>query len=281
MSDEENYIIEHETTDVVKKKILWNTGIGLNKVDNLEPSEMLLNLAKKNIKGELKYHEVENLLNTHYETQNLNDIVVKKEKECDIVSTRIAQILEDDSFGFSPITLRNIHRYLFKDIYDFAGNYRECNITKKEKILNGETVKYVNYQDIESYFDYDFKEEKKFDFSKLNEEELIMHIAKFTSSIWQVHPFREGNTRTTAVFIQKYLNNMGFDVHNDIFKDNSVFFRNALVRSNYGNFPKGIYPTFDYLVMFFENLLQGKKNELNNDELYVKKLFDRQEESER
>ncbi len=274
MSNEENYIIENETTDASKKQEYWNTGIGLNKVDNLEPSKYLLKLSQKNINGELKYYEVENLLKTYYETQNHNDINIQKEKECDLVSLRIAQLLEDKSFGFSPITLKNIHRYLFKDIYDFAGNYRDYNISKKEPILNGETVKYVNYQDIESYFEYDFKEEKDFDYSKLNNDELIKHIAKFTSSIWQVHPFGEGNTRTTAVFIEKYLNNMGFNVNNDMFKEYSIYFRNALVRSNYGNIPKAIYPIFDYLIMFFENLLQNKNNELKNRELHVKELFE-------
>lgn len=279
MYDEKNYIIENETTDVTKKQEYWNTGIGLNKVDNLEPSEYLLELSQKNINGELKYNEVENLLKTHYETQDSNDIKIQKEKECDLVSLRIAQLLEDKSFGFSPITLKNIHKYLFKDIYDFAGNYRTYNITKKEDILNGDTVKYVNYQEIESYFDYDFKEEKSFDYSKLNNDELINHIAKFTSSIWQVHPFGEGNTRTTAVFIEKYLNSMGFNVNNEMFKNNSVYFRNALIRSNYGNIPKGIYPTFNYLRMFFENLLQGKNNELVNKDLYIKELVEDRKEN--
>ena len=194
MSDEENYIIENEITDTAKKQEYWNTGIGLNKVDNLEPSKYLLDLSQKNINGELKYNEVENLLKTYYETQNSNDINIQREKE--------------------------------------------------------------------------------FDYSKLNKDELIKHIAKFTSSIWQVHPFGEGNTRTTAVFIEKYLNNMGFNVNNDMFKEHSLYFRNALVRSNYGNIPRGIYPTFDYLVMFFENLLQGKNNELKNRDLYIKELFE-------
>ena len=273
MSNEENYIIESETTNIIKKQEYWDTGIGLNKVDNLEPSRYLLDLSQKNINGELKYNEVEKLLNTYYETKDFNDINIKKEKECDLVSLRIAQLLEDKSFGFSPITLKNIHKYLFKDIYNFAGNYRDYNISKKEEILNGDTVKYVNYKDIESYLDYDFKEEKEFDYSKLNDGELINHIVKFTSSIWQVHPFGEGNTRTIAVFIEKYLNNMGFTINNDMFKKESLYFRNALVRSNYANIPKGIYPTFDYLIMFFKNLLQGENNQLKNKDLYIKELF--------
>ena len=274
MSNEENYIIENETTDIKKKQEYWDTGIGLNKVDNLKPSKYLLELSKKNINGKLRYYEVEELLKKYYKTQNSTDEKIQEEKECDLVSLRIAMILEDKSFGFSPITLKNIHKHLFKDIYDFAGDYRTYNITKKEDILNGDTVKYVNYQDIESYFEYDFKEEKEFDYSKINKNELIKHIAKFTSSIWQVHAFGEGNTRTTAIFIKKYLSNMGFNVNNDMFKEKSLYFRNALVRSNYGNIPKGIYPTFDYLIMFFENLLQGKNNKLENKDLYVKKLFE-------
>ena len=273
LNNEENYIIENETTDKEKKQEYWKTGIGLNKVDNLEPSKYLIELSQKNVNGELKYNEVENLLKTYYKSQDNKDIKIKNEKECDLVSLRIAQLLEDKSFGFSPITLKNIHKFLFKGIYDFAGNYRDYNITKDEEILNGDTVKYVNYQDIESYFEYDFKEEKDFDYSKLNNDEFIKHIVKFTSNIWQVHAFGEGNTRTTAVFIEKYLNSMGFNVNNEMFEKYSKYFRNALVRSNYGNIPKGIYPTFKYLLKFFENLLQGKNNELNNKELYVKELF--------
>lgn len=272
MSDEENYIITKETTDPIKKQEYWSTGIGLNKVDHLEPSKYLLDLSQKNIDGKLTYTQVEDLLKDYYHTQDISKIKIRKEKECDLVSLRIAILLEDKSFGFSPITLKNIHRFLFKDIYDFAGTYRNYNISKKELILNGDTVKYVNYQEIESYFEYDFKKEKEFDYSKLSKEELIEHIAKFTSSIWQIHPFGEGNTRTTAVFIEKYLNSLGFNVNNDMFKEHSLYFRNALVRSNYGNIPKGIYPTFEYLVMFFENLLLEKENKLKNRELYVKGL---------
>ena len=191
--DEENYIIENETTDTIKKKEYQETGIGLNKVDNLEPSKHLLELSKENINGNLKYYEVKNLLKKYYKEQNSNNIKIQEEKD--------------------------------------------------------------------------------FDYSKLNTDELIKHISKFTSSIWQVHPFGEGNTRTTAVFIEKYLNNMGFSINNDMFKENSLYFKNALVRSNYGNIPKGIYPTFDYLIMFFENLLQNKNNELKNKDLCVEEIF--------
>ena len=269
--NEENYIIEHEITDNKRKKEYWDTGIGLNKVDNLKPSKYLIELANKNINGEIKYNEVENLLNNYYEKKDINDENIRNEKECDMVSLRIAELLEDKSFGFSPITLKNIHKFLFKDIYNFAGNYREYNITKKEEILYGDTVNYVNYQDIEKYLEYDFEKEKEFDYSKLNKEEFIEHIAKFISDIWQIYPFGEGNTRTTAVFIEKYLISMGFDVNNDMFKKYSLYFRNSLVRSNYTNIPKNVYPTTEYLIKFLENLLDNKNNVLDNKELYINK----------
>jgi len=273
MNNEGNYEIKNEIDDPIKKQEYWKTAIGLNKVDNLEPSKYLIELSKQNVEGKIKYYEIENLLKTYYANKDFTDEKILNEKECDLVSLRIAELLEDKSFGFSPITLKNIHKYLFKDIYEFAGSYRQYNITKKEPILNGNTVTYVDFSNIEDYFAYDFNEEKNFDYSKLNRDELINHIVKFTSSIWQVHPFGEGNTRTTAVFIEKYLNSLGFNVNNDMFEKYSLYFRNALVRSNYSNIPKNVYPTFEYLIMFFENLLQGKNNNLENEELYVKELF--------
>ena len=274
MSNQESYEIKNEISDPVKKQEYWETAIGLNKVDNLEPSEYLIELSKKNIEGKLKYYEIENLLKEYYAKKDCNNEKISNEKECDLVSLRIAELLEDKSFGFSPVTLKNIHRYLFKDIYDFAGSYRKYNITKKEPILNGNTVTYADFNNIEEYFNYDFNEEKEFEYSKLTSDEMIKHIAKFTSSIWQVHPFGEGNTRTTAVFIEKYLNSLGFDVNNDMFEKYSLYFRNALVKSNYTNIPKNVYPTFEFLIMFFENLLQRKNNKLENDKLYVKELFE-------
>lgn len=273
MSEQEYYIVENEIIDPIKKQEYWDTGIGLNKVDNLEPSKYLLKLSSENISGKIKYAEMENLLKTYYEKQNLEDVKIQGEKECDLVSLRIAQLLEDKSFGFSHITLKSIHKYLFKDIFTFSGNYREYNITKKEAILNGETVSYANFTDIDKYLDYDFKQEKEFDYSKLNIDETIEHIAEFTSNIWQVHPFGEGNTRTIAVFMEKYLNNMGFNINNDMFKKYSLYFRNALVRSNYSNIQKGVYQTSTYLIEFFNNLINAQNHLLIEDNLYVKDLF--------
>lgn len=258
------------------KKNNWEVAIGLNKVDGLVPSDYLKELVKKSINGEKNYREVEKELHKYYENRNLTKEEINT-KECDIVSTRIAELLEDGSFTFSPIYLKSIHKYLFDgvfegDIKNYAGIFRDYNISKKEDILNGKTVIYGNYKDLMEYLRYDFGEEENIDYTKLSPEGQVKRISKFTSAIWQVHPFVEGNTRTTAVFIEKYLRTKGYKVNNDLFKENSLFFRNALVISNFSDINLGISPDFKYLHSFFSKLLINKRQELINLEEFKEKI---------
>ena len=258
------------------KKNNWEVAIGLNKVDGLVPSDYLKELVKKSINGEKNYREVEKELHKYYENRNLTKEEINT-KECDIVSTRIAELLEDGSFTFSPIYLKSIHKYLFDgvfegDIKNYAGIFRDYNISKKEDILNGKTVIYGNYKDLMEYLRYDFGEEENVDYTKLSPEGQVKRISKFTSAIWQVHPFVEGNTRTTAVFIEKYLRTKGYKVNNDLFKENSLFFRNALVISNFSDINLGISPDFKYLHSFFSKLLINKTQELINLKEFKEKI---------
>jgi len=262
-------IIEEEKTPYIKQ-LYWNMAIGLNLVDGLTPSNYLIDLSDKNINGELDSKEVEQLINKYYLNKNLNDKKISNERECDLVSSRIVELINDRNFSFRTETLKVIHEYLFRGIYDFSGKYRTYNISKDEPVLNNDTVVYASYSEIESILEYDFKKELEFDYSFLSLEEQVKKIAEFTSSIWQVHPFGEGNTRTVAVMIEKYLRSLGYHINNDLFKENSVYFRNALVRSNYSNRSKGIYANNEYLLNFFENLLLDKNNILNSKDLVVK-----------
>lgn len=262
-----------ETKDSYKKQLYWDMAIGLQQVDSLVPSKYLIELANDNINGKISSSKIEELLNKYYAKQNMNDKKVSDEHECDLVATRIVKLLNDKNFSFRPTTLKVIHEYLFKGIYDFAGKFRTYNITKKEPILKNDTVVYSSYNEIETTLDYDFKQEMEYDYSKLSIEKQIEHIANFTSRVWQVHAFGEGNTRTVAVMVEKYLRSLGYNVNNDLFKEHSVYFRNALVRSNYSNRAKNIYSTNEYLVKFFENLLSNKNHQLNSKDLMIKELF--------
>ncbi len=249
------------------KREYWDMAIGLKAVDNLQPSDYLKELSEKNISGEISNPEIERLIYRHYETEAVDK--EDRTRESDLVSNRIVELLQMDAFTLSISTLKGIHRYLFRDLLEDAGNFRTYNISKKEMVLHGETVKYANYFMIEETLQYDLEQEKRHRYSRESEEETVAHLAKFTADIWQVHPFPEGNTRTTAVFIERYLNTVGFQVDNTLFAEHAKYFRNALVRANYANYREKIDVDMGFLGRFFENLLMGGNNLLRNRDMIL------------
>ena len=255
------------------KQLQWDMAIGLQQVDNLTPSKYLKQMSEKNILGELTIQEVEKSLREYYTTKEKQKDINHNELECDFVSMRIVELLEQDNFELSVDYLKYIHKYLFQDIYEFAGEFRKIDFSKHEKILNNDSVAYGDSKTLNESLEYDISLEKEKDYKDMSIVEMIKNITDFTSNIWQVHPFREGNTRTTAVFIEKYLISLGYNVDNSLFKDKSVYFRNALVRSNYFNNYLNIKEDKTYLIKFYENLLLGKNNNLHSEDLIVKELF--------
>ena len=251
----------------------WQTAIGLQDVDGLKPSEYLYETAKKNIDGEISIDEAGKLINSYYESKSVRLENELRTEEADKVSVRIARILSDNSFTFSPTQYISIHRELFMGIYPHAGKIRDYNISKKEWVLDGDTVSYGNASDLMEILEYDFSQERKFRFNGLTMEETIRHLAQFISRIWQIHIFGEGNTRTTAVFSIKYFRMLGFNVENNLFAENSWYFRNALVRANYNNIKEGIYETTEFLEKFLKNLILNENNELHNREMHISHTF--------
>ena len=249
----------------------WSAAIGLQDVDGLKPSEYLYSTAKKNIDGEITIDEAGELINSYYESKQGR--TEHSTEEADKVSQRIAKLLSDKSFVFSPAQYISIHRELFIGIYSHAGKLRDYNITKKEWVLDGDTVSYGRAYNLKETLEYDFSQERDFSYNGLTMLEVINHLAKFISRLWQIHVFGEGNTRTTAVFFIKYLRQLGFDADNDMFAEYSWYFRNSLVRANYNNIQKKIYETTEYLEKFLRNLILGEKNELHNREMHVSGVF--------
>ena len=264
-----NEYIRQGEPDKIDKSNAWKTAIGLQDVDGLEPSDYLIETAKEHIEGKISIIEAEQRIHTYYEKRKDRISVEKDTKEADIVSVRISKLLSEKTFQFSPVELQNIHKKLFIDIFDHAGKIRNYNITKKEWVLKGNTVLYASYDSIKDTLDYDFAQEKDFSYEGLSLAESVHHLSRFTSGIWQIHPFCEGNTRTTAVFIIKYLNTFGFNIDNETFAKNSWYFRNALVRANYNDWQNGIHETTKYLDLFFENLLMNKQHELKNRFMHI------------
>lgn len=254
------------------KGYAWHTAIGLQAVDGLKPSKYLIDTAIKNIEGDISIDEAQELLNTYYEENPKADTEDRTE-EADKVAVRIAKILSEKAFSFTPNEYISIHKKLFAGIYGHAGKLRDYNITKKEWVLNGATVLYGSASELRATLDYDFAEEKKFSYKNLSMEDIIHHLALFVSRLWQIHVFGEGNTRTTAVFFIKYLRTLGFDVTNDIFAENAWYFRNALVRANYNDLKNGVHETTKYLELFLRNLLLDEKNELHNRSMHISGRF--------
>ena len=268
MSEFEKYIRQGEPQQVEKARI-WQTAIGLQDVDGLKTSPYLQETAEKHIEGEITIDEVRSLIDSYYESKDARESVEERTEEADKVSAAITAILSENTFTFSPDYLISIHRRLFTGVYKFAGQIRDYNISKKEWVLDGASVLYSDAYMIRQTLEYDFREEKGFDYSSISTADAIKHIARFISGIWQIHSFGEGNTRTTAVFAIKYLRSFGFDIDNDLFEKHSWYFRNALVRANYNNLSKGITASDEYLLRFFRNLILGEQATLSNREMHV------------
>jgi fido (protein-threonine AMPylation protein) len=266
------YLRESEP-DKAGKGYAWSTAIGLQAVDGLKTSKYLIDTAIQNIEGKITMKEAQSLIDSYYEERPVHLSDEERTEEADKVSSRIAEILSENAFSFSPNEYISIHRKLFQGIYKHAGKIRDYNITKKEWVLDGATVMYGSASELRATLEYDFSQEKDFSYKGLSIDEIIHHLAVFVSRLWQIHIFGEGNTRTTAVFFIKYLRTLGFSATNDIFAKNAWYFRNALVRANYTNLQKGIHETTEYLEVFLRNLLMNENNELHNRDLHISGLL--------
>lgn len=264
----DKYIIDAEP-EKSEKAEAWQAAMGLQAVDGLQTSDYLRETAVKHIEGDITIDEVKALIDGYYRARPIRDSQSAGTEEADKVAANIVRLLNERAFTYSVTGLVAIHRRLFDGIFPFAGQIRDCNITKREWVLRGDTVLYVDAADLSKAIAYDLEQEKNFSYRGLTQDEGVAHIATFVADLWQIHPFGEGNTRTTAVFTIKYLRSIGFDVDNAPFAQYAWFFRNALVRANYRNVRKGIAPDLSFLTLFFRNVLLGEGNALKNHAMLV------------
>ena len=247
-----------------EKASAWRTAIGLQDVDGLRVSDYLKETALKHIEGDITIDDVRDQLQTYYLSKTTRNQSDQDTEEADKVAVNITKLLNERSFSLKASEYLSIHRHIFEGVFEHAGEIRNYDISKKEWVLQGDTILYGRADDIMEALKFDISEERQFKYRGLSVSQMIEHIVDFTAMIWQNHPFREGNTRTTAVFMIKYLRSMGFNVKNNLFADNSWYFRNALVRANYRNPSKGIDVDKSFLEKFFRNLILNENNELKN-----------------
>lgn len=269
MNEKEQYInfdeyIRQGEPQKKERAEAWRVAIGLQAVDGLKTSEYLQDTARRNIEGEITIDEARELVKEYYIKKTTHDEDDADKEEADRVSSNISKLLQTDAFTYSVAGLAAIHRAIFEGVFKHAGRFRDYDISKKEWVLRGDSVLYGRWQDLRMAIEYDLSQEHQFDYTGLNKDQMVEHLAKFVSGLWQIHPFGEGNTRTTAIFTIKYLRSQGFSVNNDMFERHSWYFRNALVRANYRNLEKGIGYEPIFLVRFFRNLLLGENHTLKN-----------------
>lgn len=263
LMDFEEYIRQGEPGRAERAGV-WQAAIGLQAVDGLQTSEYLKATACRHIEGDISIDEACSLIETYYRSRTARETDETGSQEADKVSANITRILSANTMDFSSGGFISVHRRIFDGVFTHAGQLREYDISKKEWVLDGDSVSYLNWEDLRRALDYDLEQERRFSYIGLSEEKVIGHLARFVSDLWQIHPFREGNTRTTAVFLIQYLRSIGFNVNNDLFARHSWYFRNALVRANYKNALKGVDCTYIYLERFLENLLYNGKHMLRN-----------------
>ena len=266
--DFDEYIRQGEPAQQ-KKAGYWQTAIGLQAVDGLKVSEYLQDTARRHIEGDITIDEARELVNQYYVTKTAHDTHDEDTEEADRVSSNIVKVLSSPTFDFTTGGYQSVHRRVFEGVMKHAGEFRTYDITKKEWVLEGDTVLYLNWEDLRRAIDYDLEQERAYTYNDKSPDEMISHLSRFVSGLWQIHAFAEGNTRTTAVFTIQYLRSLGFEVDNDMFAKHSWYFRNALVRSNYRNVAKGIEYTPVYLERFFRNLLLGEQWDLRNRYLHI------------
>ena len=243
--------------------------IGLQDVDGLTVSPFLVSLAERNIRGEQSFRELRDELTAHYREMIAGGSYDMGTADAEFAAINIAECLGDDRFSLTPAGFSSIHRRIFTGVLRHTGEFREYDITKREKVLRGDTVDYAPASDLLPALLYDFGRERKFSYKGLTSDDATAHFAKFISGIWQIHPFPEGNTRTTAVFAARYLRHLGFAVHSEAFAESSKYFRNALVRANYTNLQKGVESDMSFLILFLRSLMLGESQELRSSDLII------------
>lgn len=231
LPEDEYYVSTGEGTPATRSNA-WDIGFGLQAADGLTPSDYAIEQSKEQISGKASYAEVEHRLRKYHSA----DSKEAEHFEADIVSTRISSILQAESFVFAPPMLKQIHRHLFDGVFrnDWVGQWRQVNLTKNEPVLRGDSVSYAPFHLIGEMLDYDFGQEKERQsgYPKTSRHDIATSAFSFISGLWQIHPFREGNTRTSAVFAILYLRQLGFTITNEPFASNSQYFRDALVLDN-------------------------------------------------
>ncbi len=158
------------------------------------------------------------------------------EFESTMVQLALVKLYKESIDVASARSIFEIHKALFSNVYEWAGEKRTINIYKHEQILAGLSVEYSKFEDIDKQLSSVDSEIQKYNWDYISEKKKIEKITRIVSSIWQIHPFREGNTRAVATFLFFFMKDKGLKLNTEILSNNAKFFRNALVLASIGQY---------------------------------------------
>ena len=201
---------------------------------------------------------------------NIKDVETLRKAEADITNLAMSAIYERDYDKFNVDTLCDIHRNIFGQIFDWAGEFRTIQMVKYEEVLGGDTVRYAYPKDIKKELTIAMKEISKLKRTGDNDHDVVFRLVRIIASIWQTHPFREGNTRTVIVFAVLLAKHLGFEVNHELFKTHSAYVRNALVWGS-----QGIYSKYEYLERIFFDAILHEDNDTDSAETSAESKYEK------
>ena len=236
MFDEERpyIVLDDDATTAEERQQAWDIGAGLQAVDGLAPSVEAYAVVDGYVNGHVSYNQVEKELCARYDCSRALTDAERAQREADVSAARIMQYVNHEDFVFSPGGLLSAHGHFFAGLLPdrrWVGRWRTQSISKPEPVLGGRSVQYAAAAEIASILDYDFAQERARTVPD-DDSRVIGQVLRFASAVWQVHPFREGNTRATAAYVIAYMRSLGVNLTNEPFMQHSRFFRDALVLDN-------------------------------------------------
>lgn len=256
----------HQSNPETKKRAyIWAAAIGLQATDGLRTTDKMRNTARRHIENQISLDEARQDIWRHYEDNPATTPEQTKEQEADKTAFNIARILfSGQAVDFSTDGYLNLHRQVFDGVYDHAGQLRTCDLVKKEWVLEKNTVIYLHWEEIRIALDSNFDFKENINYQHRKGRELVDWISQFTAAVWHIHPFNEGNTRTTAVMAILIARSLGHDLHTDVFAEHSWYYRNAMVRANYMDLDRNVHIHPEFLIRFYSNWLLGEQWDLRN-----------------
>lgn len=131
--------------------------------------------------------------------------------ERDVTFTKFLNIGRTYKTQFDSKYFKSIHKHIFEDIFDWAGKFRTVPIVKEEIVIPRLSLDYAPAKEIQPRLDNVLKRMNAVNWEEITSlDEKSMLFTQYLTEIWAIHPFRDGNTRTTLTFANQFAKEHGF-----------------------------------------------------------------------